>query len=229
MHPELCRIGPLTVYTYGFFSALAMLLVYAVSLSRAEAKGFSKDFISDFIFWVFVAGIAGARLEYVLQNGAEFQSHPLTALWIWQGGLVWYGGMIAATLTGWGLAHFRRQKIAKLADFLAPVLALAHGVGRIGCFFNGCCGGKILFGFQQPVQLYESVGLFLLAGILFWMSKRPLKAGSVFVSYLACYGLLRFLLEFWRQGQTILAGLTVPQWISVGLIVLSGVLWKKLK
>ena len=111
---------------------------------------------------------------------------------------------------------------------LAPVLALSHGIGRIGCFMNGCCGGKEIFGLKQPVQLYESAGLFVLAGILFQLSKRKVRAGSIFLIYLLSYGILRFILEFWREGQDLVAGLTGPQWVSVGFILISGVLWKKL-
>src|SRR4029077_2882507 len=122
---------------------------------------------------------------------------------------VWYGGLFGAIFFGMLYARWRKWPILVLCDFFAPVAALAHGIGRIGCFFNGCCYGlrtDSIFGVRfpgepyanLPTQLYEAAGLFFISGFLFYFSSKPRRTGRVFLVYILFYAVLRFFLEFLR-------------------------------
>ncbi len=159
---------------------------------------------------------------------------PWEVLAIWHGGLVWYGGFLGGLTAGLVYARRHRLSSVRLADHLSPAIALGHGIGRIGCFFNGCCYGRptdqwcgVLFpGHAQPVlptQLFEAAGVFLIAFILYQLQQRQSARypGRLFGLYLTCYGMLRFGLEFLRGDQQVWrAGLTLQQLISLlGIMV----------
>jgi phosphatidylglycerol:prolipoprotein diacylglycerol transferase len=211
MHPILFQIGGFTAYSYGFCVAVAAALAFFVSVRRAPARGLSPGTAADLLFLVFIAGIIGARLFYVVQHFDDFRGNWLSVFSLTQGGLVWYGGFILASLAG--ILHARRRylSVRTWADFFMPVLALAHGIGRVGCYLNGCCFGKD----GHPAQLYEAAGLWALAAFLFWLAPRNRVRGRLVAWYLVLYGALRFGVEFLRGDQTPLNGLTLPQWISL--------------
>jgi len=228
MHPVLFEIGGVAVYSYGLFVALALLAALWAAGWRAPAYGFSKKDASDLVFIFFACGIVGARLFYIAQHSEEYLEHPLKVFSLREGGLVWYGGFFGAATTGIFYARWKKWPLLKCCDLFAPVLPLVHGIGRIGCFLNGCCYGREAAGFRHPVQLYEAGFLFALSFFLFRISAR-LKAreGALFACYLFLYGTLRFLVEFWRGDQTLFAGLTPPQWTSVLLVMVSFILFRR--
>jgi phosphatidylglycerol:prolipoprotein diacylglycerol transferase len=219
MRPVLFEIGGVAVYTYGLFAALALLAALWAAGRRAGRFGLSRKDASDLVFIFFACGILGARLFYIAQHPAEYLAHPLKILSLREGGLVWYGGFFGAAAAGALYAKWKKWPLLTVCDLFAPVLPLVHGVGRIGCFLNGCCYGKEAAGFRHPVQLYEAGSLFALSGLLFLLSaKLKAREGALFAAYLFFYGLLRFTVEFWRGDQTAFAGLTPPQWTSLLLI-----------
>jgi phosphatidylglycerol:prolipoprotein diacylglycerol transferase len=89
-----------------------------------------------------VSGIAGARLAYVIADLPEYLKHPLSILRVDQGGLIYYGGFLGATAAVAVFAHRRKEPFLRIADLVATALPLAHALGRLGCFVNGCCYGK---------------------------------------------------------------------------------------
>lgn len=227
MHPVLFSFGSVEIYTYGFFTALAMIVAFAATMRTARRAGVDPLQAADMLFFLFVAGIVGARLFYVLQHFDEYGSRPWRAFLLREGGLVWYGGFIVSASAGLVYARWRGWPLLRLCDFYAPVLALAHGVGRLGCFMNGCCFGKpVSWGVafpgdvvpRVPVQVYEAASLIALALYLFRLGSVKRREGSVFAAYLFLYGTLRFCLEFLRGDQTVYSVLTLPQWTSLGLI-----------
>lgn len=229
MHPILFQCRFFTIYSYGFFVALAMLTALALASQRSASYRLEKTQAADFLFALFISGIAGARLWYCFQHAEDYLSDPLRIFWIQEGGLVWYGGFFGATIAGAVYARFRRWPVLKLADFFAPILAAAHAVGRVGCFFNGCCYGLHTDSFwgvrfpgmsqaHLPAQLYES-GLLLL--LSFYLSRVPYdekKEGRIFSLYLLGYGAIRFTVEFFRGDNSHFYHLTIPQWTSLVLI-----------
>jgi phosphatidylglycerol:prolipoprotein diacylglycerol transferase len=146
MHPELTQFYLLgrevTLTWYGLLTATGFLLGYLhlSLLGRREGRGFV--FASDMLFWMMISGIVGARLFYVAIEWHKFAKAPLTILYIHEGGLVYYGGFIAATLAVAAFARFRKQKVLDVWDYAVTALPLGHAVGRIGCLFNGCCFGR---------------------------------------------------------------------------------------
>ncbi len=213
MHPVLFKFHSLTIYSYGLCVALAVVASLWLSLWLAPKRGLSASTAVDLLFIVFVAGVIGARAFYVLQHLDEYRGRWLHAFWLREGGLVWYGGFLLAVLSGIVYCRRHYQSVLAWPDFFAPILAFAHGVGRIGCFMNGCCYGKD----GHPVQLYEAAGLFALSGLLFRAASKKPRDGSVISWYLLLYAALRFCLEFLRADQTLHFGLSVPQWMSLGL------------
>lgn len=232
MYPILCKIGPLTIYSYGTALALAFLTCIFFINRDSKKFGFDADVIINLCFWLLVSGIIGARILYCLLNIDFFAQNPLEILMLQHGGLVWYGGLGAAALIGAIYLKKNKFPVLKTMDFLVPYSALGHAIGRLGCFLNGCCFGKPAenFGIYFPVynarliptQLYESGLLIVLFLILKNLRNKPHKQGEVFVFYVLSYSMLRFLMEFLRgDSQPIFIGLTIFQIISLFLILIS--------
>lgn len=237
MHPELLRIGVLSIPSYGVALALAFLL--AIGLARQTTHSLhtlvpmDDAALIDWAMWTMVGGLIGGRLLYVLLNWEVYTQRPQEILALWHGGLVWYGGLLGGLLATVLYLRRRGEGVWRGIDQVVPFVALGHAVGRIGCFANGCCYGKptsawfgVQFpGFPQPVvptQLFESASLLVLYLILRARQipsvlRRP---GTLFGLYLIGYGLIRWTLEFWRAHQPLVwAGLTLHQLISLVLIV----------
>lgn len=223
MYPVLFKAGPFTVYAYGSFAALALALSFYLVRMRANHGPHSKQAATDLLFFIFLGGIFGARLFYVVQHWMDFEDRLIAVFYLQEGGLVWYGGFLGAVASVILASRLRGESALVWADFFSPVIPLAHAVGRLGCFMNGCCFGKG----HQPVQLYESLWLIFLSAVLFRLSLKNKSAGVLFGYYLLGYGMIRFNLEFLRGDQQLFAGLTIPQWISLvcvglGVRLLSG-------
>ena len=232
MHPILFKLGPLTVYSYGFLVAVAFLSVYVLAQKKASQVGLSPGNLLDLLLVLFVSGVVGARFFYVLQHLEDFRGRWWDSFMIQEGGLVWYGGFLIAATTGFLTAYLRRWPLLKLADFFTPYLALAQGIGRMGCFLNGCCYGKPSNVFwatrfssdvaRHPVQIYEAAASFLIFVFLFKFYECPSKSrrtGIVFVLYLILYAVTRFGLEFFRGDQILIGRLSQPQWTSLALFL----------
>jgi phosphatidylglycerol:prolipoprotein diacylglycerol transferase len=178
-----------------------------------------------------LGAVVGARILYVIVEWPEFQAQPWTALAVWQGGLVYYGGFIGAAVTAYGVMRFKGQPIWSYADVLAPGLALGQVTGRLGCWFNGCCYGRedaahgVIFPAladnvpHLPVMLYEAAFCLALSAFLFWFWSRKRFSGQVFGLYLLLYAVWRFGIEFLRgdaeRGTLISSALSPSQWISL--------------
>lgn len=219
MHPVLFSTPYFTVYSYGVAMALAMLLAWGLTSRLAARSSYPPEEASDILFILFAAGVAGARLFYVFQHPDQYAGRWQAVFLLQEGGLVWYGGFIGAVFAAALYTRVKRLSALEWADFFSPILPLAHAVGRLGCFFNGCCVGKG----GHAVQLYESALLAALSAWLFFLFFRKRTDGEIFARYLVGYGTVRFALEFLRADQIPWMGLTLPQWISAAC-VLSGLL-----
>lgn len=232
MHPVIYQIGPVTIYAFGVMLAVAVV-VCTLGLSRdARTLGISQEKVFDFAFWVVINGIIGARIFYILLNIGYFIEQPVEILMVHKGGLAWQGSLLAGM--GTAIWYIRRQKwpLGKFLDIVAPYAALGQAIGRIGCFLNGCCYGKVCsWGPYFPVhherlhptQLYDAFGLFL---IFLFLNKyrRGVKAdGQAFLLYLVLAAAQRFAVEFFRADHYIVwAQLSVFQWICLIIILTAG-------
>ena len=139
MHPDLVSFGFLHIKTYGACVAAGFLLCWIL----AEKLTGRKD-LSNLIVALVASGVVGGRAAYVIENWhAQFAAHPWQILRIDQGGLVFYGGLILACLVYFLWCWRTKTNPAELGDALAAVVPLGHALGRVGCFFYGCCYGRI--------------------------------------------------------------------------------------
>lgn len=201
---------------------LAIAFLVSVILARAAAKrqNINPDIIFGFAFVAFISGIIGGRIFYILENLSYYLKDPLETIMLQRGGLSWFGGLILAVIAG--AIYLKRNKLAvfRIFDLVAPYLALAQAIGRIGCLLNGCCFGRTII----PTQIYSSLILIFIFIILRILEDRPHKDGQVFFAYLLLYSLKRFFIEFWRADNLVIfSGLTLFQILSVLIFILS--LW----
>lgn len=139
MFPNLLDVGFIHLRTYGTCMAIGFVLCWTI-VERLSGR---KD-ISNLLMALMIAGVAGSRVAYVIEHWrAEFAANPFEVVRIDRGGLMFYGGLIFAVMVFFGWCWVKREKMLELADLLALVLPLGHACGRIGCFFYGCCYGKI--------------------------------------------------------------------------------------
>ena len=142
MHPDL--IPGLPIKTYGFCMALGFIAAWQMVAWLCRRTGRAQEPLSNLLMAMMVSGIVGARIEYVREFwGVEFAADPMAVFKIWQGGLVFYGGLILAIAVFIGWCIVKRERITPLADLFVTVIPLAHAFGRVGCFFYGCCYGRL--------------------------------------------------------------------------------------
>ena len=145
MHPIAFQLGSFTIHWYGVMIALAFLVGLWTASRRARRENIPGDKIADVVLWLMAGSIIGARFVYVTTYWKdEFAGQPLSEIFMIQhGGLVYYGGLIGAVLAGVIYLRWKKLPLWKTADVLAPSIALGNAFGRIGCFLNGCCFGRV--------------------------------------------------------------------------------------
>jgi phosphatidylglycerol:prolipoprotein diacylglycerol transferase len=200
---------------YGLMIGIGFLLAILLASRRARKEGIEPERIMDLGVYLLLAAIVGSRILYVLTNLREFTANPLDVFAIWKGGLVFYGGLIAAVPVGVWYVRKHNLPVWKTADIMAPYIALGHAFGRLGCFFAGCCYGApcsgplcIIFHDSHslaplgvslfPTQLMESGGEFMIFGILMVLWRHRKFDGQLFWLYPLFYSVLRFIIEFFR-------------------------------
>lgn len=236
MHPILFTIGPITIYSYGVMLALAVLVCTFLLSIDAKRYHISQEMAYDLVFWCMLGGIIGARIFYTFIEWSYFSDNLLEILFIWKGGLAWQGGFAGGVLAGVCFARRHQLPLRPLLDLSAPYIALGQSIGRIGCFFNGCCYGKpVAWGIYYPThgarlyptQLFETAMLFIIFLILKRAQAKPHEAGFIFVFYLWLAAIERFIVEFYRADHvTYWLGLSLAQYIAVGVFA-SGLLLMK--
>lgn len=245
MHPEIFGM----VKSFGLLLSLSFLAGIALCLRRGRRRGLDDALILDLCFAVLLSSLAGVRLFYVLAHPGDFQPW-YRVFFIWEGGLVLYGGILLATATVWWLCRRRGVPFLVMADVMAPAVALGIGLTRIGCFLNGCCFGvpthlpwgvrfpsgsaaAHVFGHAHihPVQIYSSLAGFAVFALLLLGERRPGPAGRTFARFLALYGVTRFgedLVRYYEPQMYIAQGLTNNQAISLLLLALGSALLLRL-
>ncbi len=211
---------------------------------RAVRDRINPETIFDLGPWLMVGTLVGARFVYVVTYWKEnFAHEPLTEIFmIRHGGIVFYGGFIGASLAGILFAWRKHLPVWRLADILAPSIALGSSIGRWGCLMNGCCYGKpttLPWGIQFPVghetypnyvhptEIYDSFLNLALYGFLAWLYRRKKFDGQVFAAYMIGYALLRSFVEIFRGDYTpvhYLGPLTPGQLMSIGIIIVGIIL-----
>ena len=232
------------VYWYGILAAIGFVVGFSTASRRAPRAGIKGDEVFNLAPWLIVGAILGARLLFVISYwDKEFAGRPFTAIFNMRSGLVYYGGLIGASLAGIIFCYRHKVRLWRMGDVMAPSIALGHAFGRIGCFMTGCCYGKacdlpwaVHFPKDHetqgigvhPTQLYESALNFLFYAGLAWLYRRRKFDGQVFAAYLIGYAILRFTTEMFRGDYTqyYLGGIATPgQSVSIVIIIAGLVLW----
>ncbi|MCU0611271.1 MAG: prolipoprotein diacylglyceryl transferase [Candidatus Eisenbacteria bacterium] len=219
MHPEILRIGPTPVYSYGLMLVISFALGILLASKRARERGLPAEAILDVATVILISAIVGSRLLYIVFHVSEFEGRWLDTINIFKGltGLSMFGGIAMAIAASLVYMKAKRLPLWPMADALAPSYALGVGLTRIGCWLNGCCFGRLTdlpwaITFPQgcaassvvgdahvhPSQLYESLaGLLILLAALRFDRTRP-ASGMVTSLVFGLYGLARFGLDFFR-------------------------------
>ena len=221
---------------YGLLIALGILA--AVLLARRDEKrlGLPKDISIDLALWVVPLGVIGARIYYVLFRWEVYAANPVSALYIWEGGLAIYGGLIGGFVGLALLARIKRVSIAQLLDLIIPYVLLAQAIGRWGNFFNGEAYGQLVTdaalqffpyavnvegAWYQAAFFYESAAD-LMGFLIMFLTRKRWRRGDGLPLYAIVYGIPRAVIEGLRSdslyiGQT---GIRVSQLLSVLLALL---------
>lgn len=241
MHPVLFEFGGLTVHTYGFFVALGVLAGIFLARQESIRLGMDADRVVDVCFYIVIAAIVGSRLFYVFTNIKFFIASPVEIFKIWNGGLVFYGGFIGAIMVMIVFIKRYRLDLGKFCDVGAVSLPLGHFLGRIGCFFAGCCYGKtcdlpwdIVFQHPDslaplnialhPTQIYSSISNLIIFLFLFFYRTRKSFDGQLFWIYVIFYGINRSIIELFRgdyRGGDIFGLLSISQTIGIMSVVIA--------
>ncbi len=239
--PVAIHLGPLAVHWYGLMYLLGFMLFLWLGKKRIHAlnrSGWDDKFLDDLLFYGVLGVVLGGRLgEVLLYHPGYYISHPLEIFAVWQGGMSFHGGFLGVLAAMALFARKRQIAWLQLMDFIAPLVPLGLGAGRIGNFINGELWGRptdIPWGMvfprvddlpRHPSQLYEFAleGLALFA--LLWLySNKPRPAGTVSGLFLIGYGSFRFLAEFTRNPDDGIFGLmtfgiSMGQWLSLPMVL----------
>jgi phosphatidylglycerol:prolipoprotein diacylglycerol transferase len=244
MHPRLFELGPFTLYTYGLLLAAAYLLGLKFAMVRAKARGLDDTSVMDLGIYIIISALIGAKALLFVTDFKTFVNNPRELVGLLQSGGVFYGGLILAVVVA--IWYIRRIGLPlwTTCDVFAPGIAIGHVVGRMGCFFAGCCWGKPtdvpwavtftdpfaaanvgtpLHVALHPTQLYEAgaEGLILLL-LLATESRGRRFEGRTFWSYMLLYALSRYVIEIFRGDPRGAVGpFSTSQFISVVLAPLA--------
>jgi len=252
MYPVLFQIAGFQIRTYSLMLLLAFVVgIILLWLILKRRSLIDPAVVTDLAFWVIIGVVIGARLAYVFMHWPQFSKDPASIFRIWEGGAVYFGGFILGFLSGGFYLFYYWYKrthqpsfkgfiafLTSVLDIIAPAVALGEGIGRIGCFLNGCCFGKptdvcgvtfpansfasSIFGPDHsiwPTQLFQAGGGVLLFVVLLLLIRfSRLRKGQLFGIFLAGFGGLRFgvnLLRYYENN----FNLYTNQWIAIFLVV----------
>jgi phosphatidylglycerol---prolipoprotein diacylglyceryl transferase len=233
--PVALDLGLIKIHWYGLMYLIGIGGAWWLASRRLAGfdSTWSKEKLSDLVFWVAMGVILGGRLGYVLfYDLAAYIAEPMRLLRIWEGGMSFHGGLIGVMLATWWFGLRNNKSFFVLMDFIAPLVPIGLGAGRIGNFINAELWGKatdvpwaMIFPTdpeqlaRHPSQLYqfalEGVALF---AILWFYSRKPRPTMAVSGMFGLCYGIFRFIVEFVRVPDAQL-GYLAGGWLTMGQIL----------
>lgn len=225
---ELFSIGPIHIYFFGLMIAIAAIAGGAFAIKQGEKRGINEDIMFNLIIIVLISGVLGARLFYILFYDPSFYfKNPGEIINIDEGGLSIHGGIFSAIVAGY--VYSIKSKIAffKLADIAVMGIALAQGIGRVGCDVFGKAminimpwginyNGQIL----HPAQVYEFILDYILFIILWRRSYKKKFEGELFVIYLIAFPIIRGIVEFFRINPVVWGPFSISHLLSLILVVI---------
>ncbi len=244
MYPELFHFGKFTIYTYAFCIVVGTFVASYYTKIRAKKELGVTHLPDSFFYFIFIAGFVGGKLFFYLENPMRFINNPKLMLDNFSGGFVFYGSFIVILpVVFWQLKKLKIPVLPML-DILAITTLIVHSIGRLGCFFGGCCYGKPTDAFTgiafpktngvqvHPSQLYEIMALLLIMAIIFYTKKKQQFKGQLFLLYIIFYAIARSILELFRgdkRGFIIDNVLSHSQFIGIVFILISLFIYTKIK
>jgi len=239
MFPDLFSIGPLTIHTYGLFMAAGFFLGMIITLQLGEVEGIGPRQVVDMGFVMILSAVIGSRMLHILLNITYYLWEPWTMFKIWEGGLVFSGGILAVVPAMLWYSKRHNLSLSKIGDLWSPGVAAGQAVGRFGCFMAGCCYGKpttlkwgVVFTHPNslapthiplhPTQIYSSLSGFIIFFILLAIGAKKKYAGQVFIWFLILHSTARLLVERFRgdyRGIILNTGMTVTQLITIFILI----------
>ncbi|MCZ6831706.1 MAG: prolipoprotein diacylglyceryl transferase [Gammaproteobacteria bacterium] len=214
--PVAIAFGPIKVHWYGLTYLVGLAFAWWLATRRAGRPGavINRDQVDDMIFFSAMGVVLGGRIGYILFYGlGRLGDDPLWALRVWEGGMSFHGGMLGVIFANWLYARKHRINLADLLDFVAPLVPIGLGLGRLGNFIGQELWGRpttvawaMVFPNdplqlpRHPSQLYQAAleGLLLFL-VVYWFSRKPRPRLAVAGLFGVGYGCLRFFAEFFRQ------------------------------
>jgi len=211
MYPEIAHIGPFILRSYGLLIAIGVVVGFLSIRRRAKKVGLSEDNILDLLLYLIIGGLIGAKLMFIFTNRFLFYlNNPAKILRNGGEGLSFIGIVVAGIPITYWFARKKKVNYWGLLDVLAIGTTVGYVIGRIGCFFNGCCSGlptNSWIGFRfnpfdyprYPTQLFTSFGAFIIFFLLIRIDSKKKFYGKTFSWALILYGILTFFVEFLRN------------------------------
>jgi phosphatidylglycerol:prolipoprotein diacylglycerol transferase len=231
MQPEI-HLGPLDLQTFGICFALGFLVSGAVIGRRLHELGKPPDWAYELVFAALIGGLVGSRVDYLIQNWDEVSGDLLSNVFSGSG-LVWFGGVVGGALGVVLWARWRGWLGLEMLDTCAVPLAIGYAVGRVGCQLSGDgdygTASDLPWAMAypegtvptteevHPTPVYETVTMGLVAVVL-WRLRDRFAPGLLFGLYLILAGAERFLVEFIRRNDSVVAGLTLAQLVSIAMV-----------
>lgn len=224
-------LGFMQLQVWGLFVALGFLLGAFAAAWFAKKRGQDPRIVYDILPWLIFAGIIGGRLGHVFfYDWPYFAAHPGEILAIWKGGSSIFGGLIACLGVGIWFLRKRQVNVMMYSDILIFGLPFGKWLGRIGCFLIHDHPGTatdFILGVKYPDGvvrhdhgLYLSINAFLMATVFFILARRPRPVGTYIAIFSIWYGVVRFILDFYRAVDVRYFGLTPAQYLCVGLVLI---------
>ena len=244
IHPQFdpiaIHLGSFGIHWYGLMYLTGFVAFIALGrwrIAHQNWQNWTPQMLDDALFFGALGVILGGRLGYVLfYQPAYFIEHPLEIFALWQGGMSFHGGFLGVLAAMVVFSRKYKKPWLSIMDFVAPLVPIGLGAGRMGNFINGELWGRptdIPWGMvfprvddlaRHPSQLYE-FGLegIVLFGLLWWYSSKPRPAGTISALFLLGYGSFRFIAEFTREPDSYLGllslGMSMGQWLSLPMII----------
>ena len=208
--PRALNLGPLSIHLYGLMIATGLILAVVYACRRSKEFGVKEDDLIDGVLWVTPFAILCARAYYCIFSWEQYAADPISVLYIWNGGLAIYGGVIGAVLGVIVFCKIKKLKVATILDMVLIGFLIGQSLGRWGNFFNreafgaetdsffrmGLLNEKTgVTAYYHPTFLYESVWNALGFLLLHFISKKRKYDGQVALCYAAWYGLGRCIIE----------------------------------
>lgn len=232
INPVAISLGPFQVHWYGLMYVVGFIAAWFLGRRRAARIGLNQDDIGDLIFYAALGVVLGGRLGYALFYGLDqWLADPLWIVRVWDGGMSFHGGLLGVLVAAWWFARKKRLAFFTLTDFVAPLVPIGLGAGRIGNFINHELPGRVTempWGMpfpgmgpepRHPSSLYEAALEGAVLFVVLWLvTATPRRRGFASGLFLTLYGVFRFLVEFYRLPDAHIGYLAFG-WFTMGMLL----------